>query len=102
MWEKAQSTWRPNFPDGVSAIKARESTHGDWSKQSQTAQSLKKVCRDTAKLPPSHQEALDLICTKISRILCGNPNEIDHWTDISGYATLIANQIQGIKSGDVK
>jgi hypothetical protein len=28
---------------------------------------------------------------KMSRILCGNPNEPDHWRDIAGYATLIEN-----------
>jgi hypothetical protein len=33
-------------------------------------------------------EALEMICTKIARILSGNPNDPDHWKDIAGYAEL--------------
>lgn len=36
-------------------------------------------------------ESLDLILTKIARILSGDPNEPDHWRDIEGYAR-IANK----------
>lgn len=33
-------------------------------------------------------EALEMICTKIARILAGNARESDHWSDIAGYAEL--------------
>jgi hypothetical protein len=46
-------------------------------------------------LNPSQREALDMIQHKIGRILAGNPNHHDHWHDIAGYATLVANELEG-------
>lgn len=70
----------------------RDKTHGSWERQAQLAQSLKMTI-DVAQLPvrtlsKGQREAIDMICVKLSRIVCGNPNEPDHWLDISGYATL--------------
>src|SRR5260221_7676742 len=70
----------------------RGSTHGKWVQQSEGAQRIKaafKDCPNWASLKPSQKEALQMIATKISRILHGNPDERDHWADIAGYADLI-------------
>ena len=40
-------------------------------------------------------EALDMIATKIARILNGNPDHVDSWIDIAGYATLVADRLKG-------
>ena len=40
-------------------------------------------------------EALDMIASKIARVVNGNPNHIDSWIDIAGYATLVADRLQG-------
>lgn len=40
------------------------------------------------------QEALEMICTKISRICHGNALHKDHWDDIAGYAQLVAEKIE--------
>ena len=40
-------------------------------------------------------EALEMIVHKIGRIVNGNPDKVDHWTDIAGYATLIADRLEG-------
>jgi len=40
-------------------------------------------------------EALDMIFSKIARILNGDPNHLDSWTDIAGYATLVADRLEG-------
>lgn len=73
-------------------IAERDKTHGNWSKQAQCAQSLKNCIRIAQEpirtLSKQQWEALDMICVKISRIVCGNPNEKDHWDDIIGYAML--------------
>ena len=67
----------------------RETTHGDFNRTAQVAQDLKGVLStSTHKIPYTQAEALDLICTKLARIVCGNPNEPDHWKDIAGYANL--------------
>jgi len=33
-------------------------------------------------------EAIHMICVKLARIVCGDPNHADHWDDIAGYARL--------------
>lgn len=69
----------------------REKTHGDFGKQAEFAQMLKAQFRRQPKmsaLQPAQHEALDLIATKIARILHGNQAEPDHWLDIAGYAKL--------------
>jgi len=40
-------------------------------------------------------EALEMIVHKIGRIVNGDPDVTDHWVDIAGYATLIAERLEG-------
>ena len=37
--------------------------------------------------------ALDMICNKMARIVNGDPSYIDNWHDISGYATLVEQEL---------
>ncbi len=70
-------------------IAERDKTHGDYRVQAKLAQDLKtRIRQEGGKLSPQQQEALEMICVKISRIVCGNPNEPDHYDDIAGYALL--------------
>lgn len=48
-----------------------------------------------AFLAPDQQEALDMICHKIGRILNGDPDYADSWHDIAGYAQLVADRLNG-------
>lgn len=69
----------------------RHSTHGDWLQQSTLANVLKIHIHESYNwrtLQPYQREAIDMIAVKLSRILCGNPDEPDHWDDIAGYAFL--------------
>ena len=70
----------------------RDKTHGNWTKQSQCAQSFKAVVRRSQEpmrtLSKQQWEALDMILVKASRICSGDPNNKDHWIDIEGYARL--------------
>ena len=75
----------------------RQQTHGDFNTHALISQELKH----TIQLQPawnmlssSQREALDMIAHKIARILNGNPNVHDHWHDIAGYATLVANEVE--------
>lgn len=45
-------------------------------------------------LQPDQQEALDMICHKIGRIVNGDPNYADSWIDIAGYAKLVADRLE--------
>lgn len=40
-------------------------------------------------------EALDMICHKLGRIVNGNPLYLDSWHDIAGYATLVETTLKG-------
>lgn len=77
-------------------LEERGKTHGDFTLQSTLSQNLKEVCRQGSRvgLYPYQREALDMILHKISRIFNGNPMEKDHWVDIAGYATLVANELR--------
>jgi hypothetical protein len=45
-------------------------------------------------MAPDQWEALDMICSKISRIVNGDPDYDDSWVDIAGYAQLIVNSLK--------
>ena len=70
----------------------REKTHGDYYRVAMMAQELKDVMRrgkNWKVLDDTQREALEMIASKIGRIMSGNPHEADHWRDIAGYAALI-------------
>lgn len=46
------------------------------------------------RLQPDHREALDMIAHKIGRIVNGDPDYIDSWDDIAGYAKLVADRLR--------
>lgn len=75
----------------------REKTHGSFMSHAELSQRLKNSLKDrqTAwlELYDWQREALEMICHKMARIINGNPNEADHWHDISGYATLVADRL---------
>jgi hypothetical protein len=80
-------------------LNERGKTHGDWPIQSSCSYSLKQEARNGlaragTDLTASQSEGLSMILHKCARIVCGDPNEPDHWDDIAGYATLVANEIR--------
>ena len=46
-------------------------------------------------LAPDQQEAMELIFHKFARIVNGDPDHIDNWKDIAGYATLVSDRLEG-------
>ena len=81
-------------------LEERAKTHGDYAENAHISQSIKTIISnspDYEDVPPIHKESLDLICTKIGRILSGNCNEPDHWRDIAGYAQLVVNNLEASK-----
>jgi hypothetical protein len=74
----------------------RHKTYGAFMDVSAVAISLKQIIRDRRPdLMPDQEEALSLICTKIARIVNGDPNHIDSWRDVAGYAQLVADRLEG-------
>lgn len=80
----------------------RRKTHGDFLVHSMISQSLKECLwvRDGwRRLNLMQQEALEMICTKIARIIAGDPNFSDHYRDICGYSMLVLEYLEGKESG---
>jgi hypothetical protein len=77
-------------------LKQRQKTHGDFATHAAISQELKAVLwkHDFQGLAPDQCEALEMIAHKIARILNGNPDHHDHWHDIAGYATLVAERLE--------
>lgn len=74
-------------------LNKREVTHGNFRLNAEVSQSLKTAVRNVLNkneknLPPHQLECLDLIFTKIGRIIAGDSTHADHWEDIKGYADL--------------
>jgi Domain of unknown function (DUF6378) len=76
----------------------RGATHGSFKDNGSYAQMLKCVMRESkgwSGATVKQKEALDMIATKLSRIMSGQPRHADHWIDIAGYATLAADESSG-------
>ena len=80
----------------MNVLAERAKTHGDFYDVATMAQELKDAFRRGRTWPlldDMEREALQMIASKIARILSGNPHEPDHYRDIAGYATLIERAI---------
>lgn len=78
-------------------LKERGSNYGSFADNAVTTQLLKIHFRSRpswSAMDAYHKEALDMIVHKLARIVNGDPNYIDSWVDIAGYATLVAKEIQ--------
>jgi hypothetical protein len=75
----------------MEVLNEREKTHGlfgDVAKMDQDLKTILYASRNWDRLSDEHKLALEMVCHKMSRILCGNPDEDDHWKDIAGYSEL--------------
>lgn len=87
-----------------SILDERSKTHGNFFDNSAYCQYLKEVFSNydivRGNFEAYQLEAIDMIFHKIARILSGNPDEIDHWQDIAGYALLVVKELQKGESKD--
>ena len=75
----------------------RGSNYGSFKDVAGFAQEMKNAIRmcNNSELDDDQIEALDMIASKIARIVNGDPDYVDSWIDIAGYATLVADRLQG-------
>ncbi len=87
---------KPQPVDITTLLNERYKTHGDYSVRAQATQDIKasiyNIPNGWTRLTAPQREALDMIALKIGRILAGDPDFRDHWADIAGYATLVADR----------
>jgi hypothetical protein len=98
--EKIQPKPEPEVSGVGKVLDTRAEQYGSFMQSSDTAIRIKgimhnAIARNEVHLFPDQLQALDMIATKISRIVHGNPNHLDSWIDIAGYATLVTDRLQG-------
>lgn len=78
----------------------RGTRYGLFVGQADASQALKRVVYNIlddrgTRVENDQLEALEMICHKMARIMNGDPNYSDSWHDIAGYATLVADRLEG-------
>ena len=76
-------------------LKTRQEQYGRFEDVAMFTEQMVDVMRKGyyEKLAYNQKMALYMICSKMARIVNGNPNHKDSWHDIAGYATLIDNEL---------
>lgn len=83
-------------------LQDRGSRYGTFVGHAKVTMDLKHVIAEALvsrgkTLAADQQEALDMICHKIGRIINGDANYLDSWLDIAGYAQLVADRLAGVE-----
>ncbi|MBE2895754.1 hypothetical protein HPC38_02520 [Pasteurellaceae bacterium HPA106] len=69
-------------------LNERAETHGDFTVGATTFNTIMREINKSTTLDSVQYYAATMMAAKLVRIIHGNANEIDHWRDIVGYATL--------------
>ena len=88
----ASETADPTIKETLSQ---RQEQYGSFEDVAMLTEQMVDVMRKGyyEKLAYNQKMALYMICSKMARIVSGNPNHKDSWHDIAGYATLIDNEL---------
>ena len=86
--------------DVDAVLDSRAEDYGAFKDGAALMQGMKRLLADHAQkhnksFADDQWEALEMIVHKIGRIVNGNPDKVDHWTDIAGYAKLVADRLEG-------
>jgi len=86
--------------DVDTVLDSRAKDYGKFIEGAEIMQMLKRLVHNYIEdrgtpLAFDQREALDMIIHKMGRIINGNPDKVDHWVDIAGYATLVAERLEG-------
>jgi hypothetical protein len=67
--------------------------HGSFADAARITEDVKRALSHRESRTDTMNYALDMIAGKLGRIDNGDPFYADHWRDIAGYATLVANEL---------
>lgn len=81
-------------------LDSRAKDYGKFIEGAEIMQMLKRMVHNFidvrgTQLAFDQRESIDMIIHKLGRIINGNPDKVDHWTDIAGYAKLVADRLEG-------
>ena len=77
-------------------LNERGERYGKFKDVASTTYALQEILRDAKSYKHMSDDqviALDMICNKMARIVNGDFNFIESWHDISGYATLVEQEL---------
>lgn len=88
------------MPEIVRTLEERGSRYGNYLKQTQISTKIENAMHHGTSdawnvMEDDQRDALRMIAVKISRIVNGDPDYSDNWHDIAGYATLVADRLDG-------
>lgn len=78
-------------------LNERQGTYGDYAAVAGITQSLMRTIESGAsyeQMSDVQKTSLFMIANKMARIVNGDPSYQDSWHDISGYATLVVNELK--------
>ncbi len=83
-------------------LQQRGRKYGEFKDHAFISQQLKNIIHTYfPKLTDYQKEALEMIMHKVARILNGDPNYVDSWHDIAGYATLVVDRLNSLSDTSV-
>ena len=93
-------TMEPDETNVDAVLDSRGKDYGKFIEGAEIMQMLKRLVHNYVEdrgtpLAFDQREALDMIIHKIGRIINGNPDKVDNWVDIAGYAKLVADRLEG-------
>jgi hypothetical protein len=94
--EEVNDLARYKEPSIDAMLVERERTHGPYMVKAKIIQDLKcamELADGWDNLNDMQRESLHMIAHKIGRILSGDPNCVDHWDDVAGYARLVSKSL---------
>jgi hypothetical protein len=89
------------MPTDTNTILAeRGSRYGTFADNASTSQALKRImaqhlAKHNKQIADDQWEAMEMIAHKVARIINGDPDYVDNWADIAGYARLVADRLEG-------
>lgn len=82
----------------AATLEERKKKYGSFTSHAKITQSLKRTMHNSPNweqyLSDDKKEALEMVVHKIGRILNGDPEYKDSWTDIIGYATRVEETLK--------
>lgn len=81
-------------------LNQRAQTYGAFKDLARVAVRLRRVIQEELEmrqkvLDPDMAEALSMLCSKVARIVNGDPTHVDDWVDGAGYLQLVADRLNG-------
>jgi len=85
--------------DITTTLEERGSRYGKFVDHADVSQDIKKAIfarKGRDAFDNDMVESLEMIAHKIGRIVNGDPDYVDSWVDIAGYAKLVADRLEGV------